>query len=303
MTPRINAGLDFPHPEDGRLQKLVAGRVRRHARINPPSAAPDFAALFADGFFGLEKAAAFRAADGATQDIVRAACAGSVLEEAYFIEKSGLAYCARMLLLAEETGTRQAFALMGADEAAHLAWVTPYVPEAQRTKAAHPFLQLIAELIETAPACVLVYVLQAILEGWGLQHYRELAAAARDPGLGRIFRTILKDEGMHVRLGAALHDPRRFSDAERALTLEALAQFLGLVRCGPLAVTAVLAQATAADPAALHEALDGEAEAARKLDLLRELMKLEGMDWAGAAMAENGLFTPIPAREAVRLLG
>jgi hypothetical protein len=300
---RVDAGLSFPHPDEGRLEKLIAGRVRRHARIAPPAEAPDYPGLFDDAFFSLGKVAAFRTADAAARDAARAACAEGVLEEAYFIEKSGLAYCARMLLLAEETETRQAFALMGADEAAHLSWITPYVPEARRTQAAHPFLKVIAALIEEAPACVLVYVLQAILEGWGLEHYRDLAAVARTPALGDVFRTILKDEGMHVRLGAALNDPRKFSHAERALTLDALAQFLALVRCGPLGVIGALARATGAeDLAALHEALEGEAEAARKLALLKALMRLEGMDWAGAAMEKKGLFTPMPAREAVRML-
>jgi rubrerythrin len=298
----VKAGLDYPHPDDGGLAKLVAGRVRRHAAVAPPAAPPDFATLFADDFFSLERAPAFFAADEETKAAIRAACAHGVLDEAYFIEKSGLAYCARMLLLAEDTETRQAFALMGADEAAHLAWITQYVPEARRTDAAQPFLQLVAQLIETAPAPVLVYLLQVILEGWGLAHYRDLAGAARAPELARVFRTILKDEGMHVRLGAALHDPKRFSDAESALTRDALAQFLTLVRCGPLSVAATLAQATGADIVSTHDALDGEAEAARKLQLLRELMRAEGMDWAGAEMEALGLFAPMTSAQAASLL-
>ncbi|MBL8551692.1 MAG: ferritin-like domain-containing protein [Hyphomonadaceae bacterium] len=298
----MKAGLDLPHPDDGSLARLVAGRVRRHGKVTSPPRPPNFAALFADEFFSLQRVPAFAGAGEETQAAIRAACAQGVLDEAYFIEKSGLAYCARMLLLAEDTQTRQAFALMGADEAAHLAWITAYVPEARRTDAAHPFLKLVAELIEQAPSPVLVYLLQLILEGWGLAHYRDLAAAAREPALAHVFKTILKDEGMHVRLGAALHDPRKFSDAERTLTRDALAQFLTLVRCGPLSVAGALAQATGAELVSLHEALAGEAEAARKLGLLRQLMRAEGMDWAGAEMQALGLFAPMTPAQAAALL-
>lgn len=298
----MNAGLDYPHPDDHPLDKLIAGHVRRHAGLAPDGAEAATSDLFADSFFGLERSRAFIAANDGTRVSVRSRCAANVLEEAYFIEKSGLAYCARMLLMAEDAPTRQSFALMAADEASHLAWVTPYVPEAVRREAGHPFLKLIAQLIETAPAPVLVYVLQAILEGWGLAHYRALADGTRSARLAAVWHAILKDEAMHVRLGGMLLDPRKFSDAERAMTLEALAAFVTMVRCGPLGVVGTLA-AHGADAAAAHEDLGGGDDAARKLALLRTLMDAEGMGWAGETLAGKGLFKPMSAREAVSFGG
>jgi len=296
----VSAGLDLPHPDDHPLDRLIAGHVKRHAGV-APAAAPALHGLIEDRFFALDNVAAFAAASEETQTAIRARCALNVMEEAYFIEKSGLAYGARMLLLAENAAERQCFALMSGDEATHLAWITPFVPEESRRRADHPFLKLIAELIENAPAPVLVYVLQAILEGWGLAHYRALANAARNETLAHILQAILKDEAMHVGLGERLLDPAKFSHAERALTLDAMAAFLTMVRVGPLGVAAVL-QMAGMTPADAHQALDGEGDAARKLELLRTLMNKEGMGWAAETLAGQGLFMPMPAKDAVRLL-
>ncbi|MEQ1704629.1 MAG: hypothetical protein ABL867_01490 [Rickettsiales bacterium] len=51
------------------------------------------------------------------------ACNRTLMNEAYFIEKSGLAYTAKMILKTESTDTAQLYALIGADEAMHLAWI------------------------------------------------------------------------------------------------------------------------------------------------------------------------------------
>ncbi|MFZ4120227.1 MAG: hypothetical protein ACOYKM_01070 [Caulobacterales bacterium] len=297
-------GLGLPHDLQSPLTPLIAGHVRRHAGLAPAPSIIDAGACFNDELFGLQNCALFQALEEKAKTDVRAACAAGVIEEAYFIEKAGLAYGARMLLAAQTTQERQMFALLTGDEATHLAWLAPFVPKARRQAAGSPFHRLIAELIETGPPRVLVYVLQVILEGWGLTHYRRLEGACSLAGLQDVLRAILKDEALHHKTGLTLLDAPRFNAAERAFTVEALAGFLTLVRVGPLAVTGAVAHGLGetgnAGLCALHQALDPDGvQTAANLALLRSLMQADGMGWAVEAAEGLGLFCPMPVREAV----
>lgn len=300
----IRVGLDLPHG-GGMLERLIAGHVTRHAGIAPPPGG-DLSACFEDAYFGLAQTAPFADASESGKDDIRRACAAAVLEEAYLIEKAGLAFGARMLLEAEDASRRQIYALLTGDEATHLSWLTPYVEPQRRTANEGPFIRLIERLIGEGPNQPLVFVLQVILEGWGLDHYRGLAEATRDPCLGQIFRAILKDEALHHRAGSVMLAPDRFSAADRAFTIETLGAFLEMVACGPLRVASVLAHAGgetgAAGLADLHRALGGEADARRKLALLRSLMRVEGMAWAAEALEARGAFRPLTAKQAASLV-
>ena len=303
-TPEINVGLDLSH--EGRtseLGRIVDSRAKTRG-IKPPVDLGDPAHYFRDAFFCLQDARLFRDAGPARRRAIRVNCARTVLREAYFVEKSGLAYCARMLLEAETTDSRQTFAQMAGDEATHLAWITPYVFDHERTGPYGPFLRLIVDLIEGGPPAVLIYALQVVLEGWGLSHYRSLAGACDFGPLHKVFNAIRRDEAYHHKTGHIMLDPEQLGPRERDLVVEAMASFLELPRAGPLGVMAAISECNGGFDvptlATLFEDLSGAKSAAAKLGLLRRLMDVEGMEWVVASLDERGLFLPVSPMTAAR---
>ncbi|MEQ1843862.1 MAG: ferritin-like domain-containing protein, partial [Verrucomicrobiales bacterium] len=206
------------------------GRNRSCEPVDPDT-------LWDVAYFGLDRVRLFRQATETQQKEVLAGCARGLLNEAYFIEKSGAAYCAKMILLAESTEVRQVYSLIAADEASHLQWIRPHVLEADRDRPSGALLTFLGDLIERCDRNTLAYLVQVILEGWGLHHYRSLSQSCCHPGLREIFQAIHKDEALHHHTGEVLFDPRQVTTAEQqSLVRSSLRTYTEMVRVGPQGV-------------------------------------------------------------------
>src|SRR5690606_27505956 len=148
-------------------------------------------------------------------------CAQNVLAESWAIEKLGMTFCAKMGLLVETLEEKMAYCLMGSDEAAHLHAVSPYLRD-HAAAGGGPFFELMEGAVEERSPNVLQFLIQNVLEGWGLTHYRELSARCTDAGLRRILERVVADEAFHHGTGVLLFDPRRLDDGERRFMQEFL---------------------------------------------------------------------------------
>jgi len=93
-----------------------------------------------------------------------------MLAESWRIGRCGIDYCARMVRTAKDDDERRLFGLVGADEARHAGWLAPGEQEPD------PFNRFIAALAETGTPQALAFLLQVVLEGFGITHYSALAA-------------------------------------------------------------------------------------------------------------------------------
>lgn len=283
MTPSVpvSVGFDLPPLAAGhRLHGVLAASLG--AEVRPAGGLPWSAA-----FFGLDRVAVWRAAPDAVREAVRARCCAATLGEAVAIERAGLAFTARMVLLAETVDERLLYASFAGDEARHFAALRPWAPAAP---ASGPFLDLLAEVIETAARADLVVLVQVVLEGWGLVHYRALAEASADPGLAAVLRGILKDEARHHGGGLVLAQPLGPAG------LRALAALLDLVRVGPVGVIADLEAELGPFDAAQRRRIAVElgawTHARERLELLRGLLLRAGQAAAVAALEAGAHLSP-----------
>ncbi len=287
---------------DSRLYKLTAGKLRFPADLDAPPADPG--SLWAAEWWGLEKSGLFLKLDKPTRSRALAACNRGLLNEAYFIEKSGIAYSAKMMLLAETTDVAQLYAHIAADEASHLAWIEPRIAAGDKIRPRGYFLLFLSELIEEYRPEMLVYLVQVILEGWGLNHYKRLMKNCLDPTLTEVFRHILQDEALHHRSGNLLFDAKRFSAQDFASLADAMKRYADLVRVGPLSAIASLDRAVGGmshnDVVETLSALEHAAESRRKLELLESLMSRPGMEAILSTMHEADYFTPYGIEDAAR---
>ena len=163
-------------------------------------------------------------------------------------------------------------------------------------------LRFLADLIEVCDANTLAYLVQVILEGWGLHHYQSLYQSCRDPLLRQRLQAIHKDEALHHHTGELVFDPSKLNGEQRALVRDSLAAYCEMVRVGPQTVVAAVDRAagglTNKQRAKAFAELDCERTSHEKLLLLRRLMLGEDENLTGdrgrfvAELEGKGLFTP-----------
>jgi rubrerythrin len=290
-------------PHEGKasgLYPLIASKTRRLDHDNALPA--ELGTLWTADWWGFQRCEMFAKLNENSRYEALAACNRTIMNEAYFIEKSGLAYCAKMILLAETTDVAQLYAHIAADEATHLAWIEPFVSANGKTNPDGQFLLFLSGMIEDYRPEILVYLVQIILEGWGLDHYKRLMKNCQDPALTEVFRRILKDEALHHHSGTILYKAIQFSDHERAILADAMKFYADLVRVGPLAAIAALDKVSGGmnleDVVEVMAALDHPGESKRKLELLKNLMLQPKMESIVEAMDDSGYFTPYSPEEA-----
>ncbi|MDR3477453.1 MAG: ferritin-like domain-containing protein [Gammaproteobacteria bacterium] len=301
MTLIVN--LSASHTEESAaLKKILTGKLKRLGRGKSYSENAQRGYWPAD-YFGLNQSELFNGASPEQQDEILRQCSDHLLREAYFIEKSGLTFCAKMVLLAETTEVAQAYSLMGADEATHLQWITPYVPLILRERPGGEFVFFLKQLIEQGDANCLMYLLQVILEGWGLHHYKDLSVSCQQAELRSVLIDIVRDEALHQHTGAVLFQPQTVSHIQNEFIQDSLASFLEMIRVGPQAVVShvdlVLGGLSKARKIQLIEQISGPEITARKLKLLQRLMAVPGCEKWIEALDARKMFEPYLAYQCV----
>ena len=280
--------------------------IRRHAArfARPPHAQPAPAGatpLWAAGTFHLDRVPAFRQASASIKDEVLAACAHNLLAEAWCIEQRGISYCSAMAKQVESNEERELFVQIGADESQHAAWLAPWMLRSPETD---PFTRFIDGLLEAGTPQPLSFLLQVVLEGFGITHYQSLAAGCRDAALAQTLRRLALDEALHHAGGLLVFEPDRLTTTERRFVADGTYAFLQMIRVGPQAVVGALAQqvgtSAVGELAGVFAALDSQATGAAKLARLRKLIALPGMTWLAAQLDAAGAFRPCTPTQCAR---
>jgi len=149
----------------------------------------------------------------------------------------------------------------------------------------------------------LMYLLQVILEGWGLHHYKDLSQHCQNTHLKKLLADIVRDEALHHKTGTILFKPEKLSSAQRNFIQDSLASFLEMVRVGPLAVVShvefVLGGLNNAEKILLIEQLSGPKTAAIKLKILKQLMSIPGCEKFIDHLNAKKMFTPYSSAQCV----
>lgn len=296
MTHSI-AGFNLPHASsDDPLQRiLTAALPERRGPVAPGN-------YWDADFFQLFQVPLFQSAPPVEQAAILQLANRGLLTEAYAIEQAGVGYMAKMVLLADCLEERSLYGLFTADETIHLNLLTPFLPE-PAPAVADPFLGLLAEVVETADKTVLLFVIQVVLEGWGLSHYRHLARGCQHPGLAALLTSFVQAEARHHGTGATLFNQRAVTPANRAAIVEVLATFLKMVQVGPQRLLAEIEQVrghlSRGQKIQILTELDTLTHSGSRLHLLRSLMRGETAGAIVQALEDRGMFQPLPAEQCV----
>jgi tRNA isopentenyl-2-thiomethyl-A-37 hydroxylase MiaE len=264
QAPFLPAG----HP----LHPIVASALKQRAT---PDGTIKEQAYWTARHFRLDQTTIYRKATQEEQQAILLGCSRQTLAELYFIEKSGMYFNARMSLLSESTEERMGYSLFAADEAIHFEWLRRYADaDAVAAFAGNPFIQFIDDVLRTEDRPTLQFLVQILLEGWGLHHYQSLARDCRDTELTHLFHAILRDEARHHAGGLALFNAQ--GEKQRQRLVDHIRSLLSMVQAGPQMVAAEVDRAKGGlsreDRRRLFVELDCERETQRRLDILHSLI-------------------------------
>jgi hypothetical protein len=303
------AGFDLPPAAEPGLGRVLAAAVPRPLLEHQPFEQPYWTAAF----FGLDRVSLFQSASAADQQAILARANRDLLLESSSIEQAGIGYMAKMVLLAESVEERILYGLFAADEASHLAQIQPFCDFAsgqyragqQKTGPEDAFLLLLSQMLQSPDKAVLLFVLQVVLEGWGLSHYRSLAKHCTDLRLRRVLQGFLQAESRHHAAGLLGFQAMQTTTAQRAEMVTVLAQFLQMVRVGPQRLLAALTEVKGdlSGPQRLQvlQELDCETHSAIRLQRLKTLMQTAGGGDIVQILAAYDLFQPLPVGQCVNL--
>lgn len=259
-------------------------------------------------FFGFERVPLFQSSTVLEKtQILHLACQ-ALLNKVCLFEKVGVGYMATMTLLAETVEERMLYALFSSDQAKHLAQLKPLLSHSKGAwdegalTAEAPFFERLESLLESADRLVLLFIVQIVLEGWGLSYYRKLSRHCCDPLLADLFCSFYQAQTKHHRAGLVSFDPASLSAENRGVIVETLMAFLQDIQKGPHwlvdAIATVKGELSRPQTLDILQALEAQRYSASRLDLVRSLITPVAPEIAETLAARN-LFSPLPIAQRV----
>ena len=146
------------------------------------------------------------------------------------IEESGHDYGAKMILLADTLTEKSLFALFAAEEAIHLKEFENFIKfQIDRKIHWHPMLDPLNEAIKEGTWNTSLFIIQVLLEGFGIAHYNGLKNDCLHNPLVSVYERILKDEARHHGAGVILVNEKNFSREDQEQVFEFTRSFIGLL--------------------------------------------------------------------------
>ena len=256
--------------------------------------------------FNLHHSKLFRSLITSQKENILVSCSSNLLNEAYFIEKAGIKFSAKMILNSEFTEDAQFYSLMASDEACHLEILKNRISVNTNYLNQSPFLLILHQIIEELEPQKLLYLVQIILEGWGLNHYSQISKNCIDKGLQENFQRILKDEAIHTLSGRSLLKPKLFTAKQKVDLIDKLSIYASLVRVGELSLLSVVdrefGELNRKVRIEFLEEIDNQNTTKIKLQLLMNLANQPGMEDIVQAVFDKNLFEPCSNEETAKLL-
>lgn len=227
-------------------------------------------------FFGLNGCSFWENLDEETKGSVVKELNQKTLEEAFYIEKSGMTYTAKMSLLAETNEERSLYGMLSADEAVHFHMISSFMSHEPSSHEDQPFLQLLDEVVYHGSFSALIFIAQVLLEGWGLSSYMGLLKASRNLHMTETLRSILNDEAIHHGSGIVMTKRHPLVGQDLEMVQEVLVKFFDLVRAGPVRTAATIAKSyggfSKKDFVDLYREMDAEKQVMTNLGALTHLI-------------------------------
>ncbi len=271
------------------IEKILAKKINFGKKSDS-----NYSSLWKESSFNLDKVSLYNGFNQAQQNQVLSNCAQSRLLESYAIEDAGMSYCAKMSLLAHSQSEQMLYSTFAQEEAIHLSFIQRFIDPDNITN--DSFISLLKEVVIHGSRRSLLLIMQIILEGWGLEHYKKMQQGAIDPELKEIFSLILIDEASHHGSGLVLFNTNNLTTNEYEYIKEVLAKFLYMVGCGPWALLNSIEQGCGhlnkRQKNMIYHEINGEQESMEKLNIIKKLLIKAGVQDIADDLEKTNCFKP-----------
>lgn len=295
--------LDSPDLNgDHDLYAILHSALRNRA-VAPRLGSPSSQGSWPASHFGLDRVTLFREAGEREREAILLACSRAVMAESYYIEKCGMYFASKMSLLAESAQEQMLYSYFASDEATHFYWISSYVSRSDaESYLPNPFISFLAELLEKESKPVLTYIVQVVLEGWGIAHYHALARDCNDAGLKEVFENIIRDEARHHGSGLVLFGEQQLSPGRIETIIGILERFFRMVQVGPQMIASQISRALGPLPreqkVRVFEELCAETVTTAKIENLKSLISSAAhADVILTELERRGALRPFTAAE------
>ena len=298
------SGFDLSYVDsDSKVQNILTSALNK---ANLPAYVSIQGILWDANYFGLNQVKYFTSATFSQQQKILEIANRDLLEEIYWVEKAGVGYMSKMVILAQSHEERLLYSLFSADEATHLATITPFLGEDTPMFKGDTFLSYMAKVIESDDKLLLMILVQVVLEGWGMTHYRSLGKHCLNPQFAEILRGFLDAETRHHALGVT--QVKEYGDYFSIESLKnihcALTYFLQMIQVGPqrllITIEKVLGYLSVKDKVQILTELKTQEYSNIKLELLRSLMLGTVPNSIIQSLEEQGAFQAYSAVKCVK---
>ncbi len=193
--------------------------------------------IWDEKFFLLDKSSTWKSIDHRTKESILISLGKKILQEAYYIESAGMAYSGKMILTSKTKEERQFYCFVAEEEARHLRLLETIGEFKTGPLDVPSFASLIGEIIQESSRKCHFLLIQVLLEGWGLDYYKDLSQSALNENVAKAFKQILKDEIRHHSAGVILFsESSQMSEVEFMEFLKFLERISVMVKIGPYSV-------------------------------------------------------------------
>jgi hypothetical protein len=250
-------------------------------------------------YFGLNRVKIFQNLSVWEQNDILQLCSWELLEEVYWLKKSGVSYMSKMVSLADTTEEQMLYALFSGDEVSHLAQISRFLPALPPMYADKQMLDLLTDIGENQNREVLLFVLQVVLKGWSLAHYRSLARDCQNSELSFLLLGFLQAESRHHDVGVRLfHRLSLNASSQKAIT-EILIRLLHNMQMRShrliKAIEKVKGELSWQQKQEIFEQLDTENQNSTHLKFMRSLMRNPNSCQIIQQLETQGAFQPLCA--------
>lgn len=175
QTLPFETRLNLADLSEGKIVNLLEKQSDRH-ELKSSAPLGNEELIWQDDYFRLDQVPIFQNTTEQKKFNILKKLNHNILTEIYFIERCGMCFAAKMGLLAESAQERAVYGIMGADESLHYLWISSVTgPVDVNSFKTQPFLNFLDQVLMTEEKNILIAIIQVLLEGWGLRHYRILA--------------------------------------------------------------------------------------------------------------------------------
>jgi hypothetical protein len=167
----------------------------------------------------------------------------------------------------------------------------------------NPFLQVIANIVKEGDQRTLVFLIQILLEGFGIIHYSSLAQNSNDENLKNAFNKILADEANHHGSGQIIFKNILLEEKSKIDIMNFSQQMLGLFKFWAHPILGAFHQSlgdlSRDEATKILEDIKFTEQSLHKMNFFKTEFKHQSLDDILFSLEEKKLFSPVSIKECV----